>query len=300
MKPRQDFLLRVIVALVLTAIVAPIYAWLYPTTVVHRVLTRTFQILLAILLILKAGRPSSWKGKLPSLGIAAPHAMRRMVAGAVLILILFSFVLWLSYALGGREALDRPHRYGLWFHLSKAAFNALVVAFFEEMLVRGYLKNSLGSIVSAGLFAALHYFRPLLKVVDGTEVFSPPSDGGYDPGFLFRHLHYLGEGWTDLQNVTLGLSSLFLFGMALNRLRERTGTLFLGIGVHAGLVFALFIYRRFLVGNSSDPWIWGHSRIHDGAVGTAAVAIVCLAAYYTPLPGWARAKESSRGPGAGE
>ena len=69
--------------------------------------------------------------------------------------------------------------------------------------------------------------------------------------------------------------SLFLFGMALCRLRERSGTLFLGMGVHAGSVFAIEMYRDvFHAVASGSPWIYGGTRLHDGVVGTLAVALL--------------------------
>ena len=147
----------------------------------------------------------------------------------------------------------------------------------ERRRPRYRLKDVLGGGRSALLFACGHFFRPLGDTA--------PAGEGYDSLLVFRRLGDLLEGWTDLRSVALGLPGLFLFALALNRLRDRTGTLYLGMGVHAGLVFTLASYRRFLSGDTpGDPWIWGGTRVHDGLVGVVALGLLLVAAHVVPLP----------------
>jgi hypothetical protein len=144
------------------------------------------------------------------------------------------------------------------------------------------MKDALGGAWSAVLFGAVHYFQPLAK--DSLPK-SRPAGEHYDPLLGFRRLGDLVEAWTEPRNATLGFLSLVVFALALNRLRERTGTLYLGIGIHAALVFALEFYRRFLVtATPRSPWIFGGSRIHDGLLGLAALGVLLLLAYVLPLP----------------
>ena len=86
----------------------------------------------------------------------------------------------------------------------------------EEILCRGYLKNVLGGVAAAAIYAGAHFFRPLGRTY-GAD--------GYDPLLVFKRFGELVEAWSVPQNYTLGFLSLFLLGLALNRFRERTGTL---------------------------------------------------------------------------
>ena len=105
------------------------------------------------------------------------------------------------------------------------------------------------------------------------------------------------ESWLDPRIAGMGMVGLFLFGLALNRLRKRTGTLYLGIGLHAGLVFALAIYRRWVHGETPESlWVHGGARLHDGLLGVLFLALVCLAAYRAPLPRFLRSHEVSPPP----
>jgi hypothetical protein len=140
------------------------------------------------------------------------------------------------------------------------------------------LKDAIGGVASAALYSGAHYFRPL----SGTA----PAGPEYDPFLVLERASSMLEAWTVPRNATLGFFSLFLLGLALNRLRDRTGTLYLGIGVHAGLVFAVEAYRRILHPvTEKSAWIFGGPRLHDGMLGTLAIALLCLAVARLPLPG---------------
>lgn len=277
MSPRAAFWTRVGAAVAATLALAPGVGVLLPETPFHRVLTRLFQGALVVALLWGRGRPSTWPSKIRAMGLRGPHRLARAAAGAAVALALFTLLLLLEWALGGRTAAPE-HPRGLAAHLGIALLVGAVVSLFEEVLFRGYMKDALGGLQSAIVFAAVHYLQPLKK--------SAPAGEDFDPLLGFKRLHEMCEAIFEPRNATLGLASLFLFGLALNRLRERTGTLYAGVGVHAGLVFALTLYRRVLDGTpDGSPWIHGGARVHDGVLGTLALLVLLVLAHRAPLPG---------------
>jgi membrane protease YdiL (CAAX protease family) len=135
----------------------------------------------------------------------------------------------------------------------------------------------MGGPVSALLYAVVHYFRPLRG--------SAPAGPGFDPLLGFKRFPELLESWTDPHNVTMGVVSLFMVGIALNRMRERTGSLYVCIGIHGGLVFGLNFYRRFFEASPEGSlWIYGGGRLHDGVIGIGALAVLLWASYKAPIP----------------
>ncbi|MFQ5845340.1 MAG: type II CAAX prenyl endopeptidase Rce1 family protein, partial [Planctomycetota bacterium] len=160
-------------------------------------------------------------------------------------------------------------------HLGGAAATALVVGLVEELFFRGYLLGVLGSGAAALVYALVHYVRP-----------APVGPaGGYDPTLGLRHLPGLFTPLGDARSLCLGVAGLFLFGLVLNALRRRTGGLYLGLGVHVGLVFGLSSYRRFLDGSATgDPWLFGGPRLYDGALGLVVLAAAWAAVRWSPLP----------------
>ena len=180
------------------------------------------------------------------------------------------------FLLDGRVWRSTPPKHGLAYALSVFTLSAVLVSFTEEVLFRGYMKDVLGGVFSAFLYAIVHFFRPMKK--------TQPADG-YERFLVFERFGDLMEGWMNVQNMTWGISTLFLFGLALNKLRDRTGTLYVGIGLHAGWVFCMRFYQQWIdpVPNGSRM-IWGGNRVHDGLVGMIAMLILLLLAYKAPLP----------------
>jgi len=258
-------------------LLAPIFGALFPAEPFHRVMSRTLQVGLVIALLIRRGSPRTWPAKVRAMGMRGPGRRGRFGAGFGVALLAMIAFLVLSWALGGRPLHGPEHRLSLGAQLLEAAVAGLAVAFFEELLCRGYLKDTLGDMGSAVLFAGVHFFRPLHG--------SLPAGSGYHPLLAFARFSDLLESWTDPRLATLGFLGLWMFAMGLNRLRDRTGTLYLGIGFHAGLVFVLAFYRRYLEACTPlSPWIYGGARLHDGLLGALVLGLFMLAAYRMPLP----------------
>ena len=260
--------IRLGAAIVLTFVLTPMLAaWVLPDVRWHRVATRTFLVGLILIFAAGAGDPRTWLQKLRGLGLRGPMRGERFLIGAVMAFMLIVILLLAGAALGGRGASVLTPSRSLLSAIGRALFTAGMVSVIEEILCRGFLKDTIGGAMSALLYAGAHYFRPMHRTA--------PADG-YDPLLVFRRFPDLLEGWTRTNHFTFGLLGLFLFGLALNRLKDRTGTLYMGIGVHFGVVFGLKMYSRWIERNpGGSRMIWGSSRLHDGLLG-ALIMLACL------------------------
>jgi len=273
----RGFLVRLGVAVAFGLVLSPVAALLFPESPFHRVLTRTFMLGILLAYAWGQGGPRAWVGRLRGTGLHGPDRLLRVLFGVHLSLLVLVLILLLSLLFGGRGWVEGPFRKEFWPHLGAALLAGILVPLFEEPLFRGYLKNIMGGPVSALVYAAVHYFRPLRG--------SLPAGPEFDPLLGFKRFPEMLEGWTEPHSATLGVLSLFLFGLALNRMRDRTGSLYVGIGIHGGLVFGLNFYRRFIEeGADGSIWIYGGGRLHDGVLGTVALALLLWAAWQAPLP----------------
>ena len=273
---RLDFVVRLAAAIVLTLALVPVVALALPGVAFHRLLTRTLLILVLTVFLLGRSSPRTWGESLRDMGLRGPGSGSRIILGAAVSLVLFALILGLSWATGGRP-LESPMAAAWPRDLLVAALTGIGVGILEETLWRGYLRGLLGAVVSSFLYAVVHFFRPLSG--------SPVAPGPYDPLLAVRRLPEMFQSLSEPRHLTLGLLSLFLLGMALCRLRRRTGTLWLGIGVHAGFVLAIALYRDFFAVNAHGSlWIYGGTRLHDGLLATLALAVLLLLAARGPLP----------------
>jgi membrane protease YdiL (CAAX protease family) len=271
---RRELVIRLLVAFLLTLALVPVVALLLPQTAFHRLVTRTLLICILGVLLLGRSHPRTWGTALRKMGLRGPAGLRDLAYGSVASLVVFAVVLGLSWAGGGRQAAQGQVDWPL--AIMEALLAGLGVAILEETVWRGYLRGVLGAALSSFLYAAVHYFRPL----DG----SPPAPGPYDPLMAVRRLPEMFQSFTEPRHLTLGMLSLFIFGMLLCRLRRRAGTLWLSIGVHAGFVFCIALYRGLLQDVAvGSPWIYGGTRIYDGALGLAAVTLLWWAAWRVPV-----------------
>jgi hypothetical protein len=280
-RPWADFALRTAAAFVAALALAPVAGVLLPEEPFHKVMTRAFMLALVVALVVGRGPVREWPGKLRAMGFRGPQRLRRVLLGLAVGSGALVLVLVASWLLGGRALAQGPHRVPFWEDLGGAVLSAVFVALFEEIFFRGYLKDALGNVGSAAIFAAIHFVQPI-----GT---TPPAGSDYDPLLAVKRLPEVFEAWTELRRATLGVACLLALGLALNRLRERTGTLYLGMGIHAGAVFVIQIYRRVL-GGPTDPWIHGDALMRGGGLlPLLALLLLLLASYRAPLPPWARA-----------
>ena len=120
---------------------------------------------------------------------------------------------------------------------------AIAVSLLEEILFRGLLM---------GVF--LRSFRPAFAIFAISLLFAfvhflqPPS-GSYvsDPYTLtagFEMLTLIGQRFLDPQLLIFAFSNIFLTGIILAIARQRTGSIWLPIGMHAGWIFSVQLYLK--------------------------------------------------------
>jgi membrane protease YdiL (CAAX protease family) len=141
-----------------------------------------------------------------------------------------------------------------WSALPKIALSAVVVAIIEEALFRGailglFLKtmhqvNAL--FFTTLIFAALHFLKPDEDVVV-TQV-------AWYSGFTL--LPYVFHQFAEPGLLLAGFSTLFMLGWLLGYARIRTDSLWMSIGLHAGVVFVKMSFSK-ITKRDADflPWV---------------------------------------------
>ena len=149
-----------------------------------------------------------------------------------------------------------------WFkQILSALGTALLVPVLEETLFRGAIYGSLRRAwnplaalwISSGLYAILHFFsRP-----------EDPSSIHWYSGFVV--LGRMLQGFTEFQTVIPGFLSLTLLGVILVLAFERTGRLFLSMGIHGAVIFWVKLFAfAVAVKPGGNIWLWGSSKLIDG------------------------------------
>ena len=157
---------------------------------------------------------------------------------------------------------DGSHTGAEWAqHLVNAVFAALAAGFLEELLFRGALfapfRRQGGFLAAAAVtsfvYALTHFFRPVR------------FDGAIQATSGFVVFGQMCGGFTDWQALVPAFFNLALAGWALALARERTGTLWFSIGLHAGWIFWVKSFAFLTRGQPlSDVWIWGTGKLIDG------------------------------------
>lgn len=160
-------------------------------------------------------------------------------------------------------------------HVARALGAAVAVSLIEEVLFRGMILGSLrrrrsfavSAAVTSALFAFVHFFR------------RPESPASVGPWTGLEVLGRMLAGLSDPASLLPGLLSLGLIGWLLAWCRERTGSLWLSIGLHAGWIFWFKSYQFLTVpaaGSETRAWWWGSTRLHDGWLTLVVLALTSL------------------------
>jgi membrane protease YdiL (CAAX protease family) len=214
-----------------------------------------------------------------ALGYAVPRrefvqAMARGWLIGVLILLLLAAALLLL----GVRVPDLPADGLLTAILEKGAaalIGGLLIGLLEETFFRGALfgavrsRNGLRSAVfwSAALYALLHFMKP----------HGLPDGVAFDwsgVGIMFTQVFTEVPQWRHLDSML----ALFLVGVFLALVRERTGHIGWCIGLHAGWVFVIQVSRRLTDGNEASNLAF-LAGDYDGVIGWLAAAWIGLLAW---------------------
>jgi membrane protease YdiL (CAAX protease family) len=197
-----------------------------------------------------------------------------LVGGASLILLGWGYVAQGWYLMNDTDA-------PLYEILLEALGTGIAVGLLEELVFRGALYAVLSKIlrpkplflVVAALFALLHFFNPphslTVDVVHG-------GSGFWFVGRIFQHFF---SQFGDFYFLLSEFAVLFAIGLVLGYTREKTGSLWLGIGLHAGWVFGVKtlspLTTRAFDRDAMMPWLGDTLRV--GAVSFFVVAFTGLA-----------------------
>jgi membrane protease YdiL (CAAX protease family) len=160
--------------------------------------------------------------------------------------------------------------------LSAGVFaGSLEEVFFRGILFKGlYAQGPLRAFVGANLFySVLHFVKP------GESYFMEV----FDPWAGWRHLAFTFTPFLDPLPLLPGIFGLFLIGVVLSFAFTRTGNLYLAIGLHAGWIFALKIFRVFGDYRRDDlDWMFGSSepKIVSGVFTWVGIIVVALVVYW--------------------
>lgn len=215
-------------------------------------------------------------GKVPSVSVSLRLA--DCVAGWVIASGLLA-VLCIGSSLAGAYE-PRPVVGDVAKFTTKVIVPALVTAPLEEWLFRGIL---------LGLW--LRFVRPVPAVAGAALMFAflhfldPPKSMVFeDPRHPLAGFQLLGGvllHFTEPRFFVTDFLTLLLVGVILGWMRLRTGTLWFGIGLHAGWVFALkacsFFYSR-VDGHPLRPW-WLGENLRSGVLPLLTLALTLMVCF---------------------
>ena len=207
------------------------------------------------------------------------HALwRGWVAGVLILLALALALSWLQVIVPDPDRDNWLE--GLASKLPQALLAGLLIGLLEETFFRGALYGAVrrrGGVASAVfwtafLYALLHFMKPHALA----------QGAGFDWAGAWQMFLQVFSGvlqWKHLDSM----AALFLVGVFLALVRERTGHIGWCIGLHAGWVFVIQVTRHLTDGNPGSPHAW-LTGDYDGIIGWLAAAWVgLLALAYRPF-----------------
>ena len=163
-------------------------------------------------------------------------------------------------------------------HLEKVwplFFSAAVVALLEEALFRGGIlglfRRTLGPwpaiIATSAIFSAVHFLKPDERV----EVTSVDWLSGFE---LIPHVFHQ---FTQPLLLLAHFTTLVVLGLMLADVTVRTRSLWMAIGLHAGLVFVKMAFSK-LTKRESEHLPWIGEKLEIGLVPVCVILIMWLSA----------------------
>ena len=153
---------------------------------------------------------------------------------------------------------------------------ALFVGVFEEILFRGFIFGALrkslglaaGVLIGSLFFSIVHFMRPL----------DPEVVNAWNSGFMLFERLFARAGDAFLQEAL----TLFGMGVVLSMLFVWTRSLYLVIGLHAGWVWVMMLFRHFVQNTVTLPWLYGSNEwVSKAWIGPIAAVIFLAAAWLT-------------------
>lgn len=218
----------------------------------ERVVTRCVMVgaFLALLATVKMGDVFSWD----ALGLTRDSSRgRRLLWGFALGVLTMGALYAIGWVFGAYTWRPVP--------LSKIILKfftyllaAALVGFAEELLFRGILFSAIRKVsawwtaawVSSLLYALIHFAKPV----------PPFSTVHGDPLSAVRLIPYMAYQSGTWDQIIPFVFTLFVIGLVLCMLYQKTGSLYLAIGLHAGWVFAMRMPVYFLERMNRERVFW--------------------------------------------
>ena len=156
--------------------------------------------------------------------------------------------------------------------VGKALLVSLLVGLIEETWFRGALhsavQNVSGALVAvvatATLYSAVHFMRP--------EIEFRPAEVAWQSGFVTVIATFQAFAATVSLDSFLALAAVGIF---LSLIRLKTGTLAQCIGVHAGWVLVIKVFRKMTDLDPTSPWAFLVGS-YDGTIGYLALGYLLV------------------------
>jgi membrane protease YdiL (CAAX protease family) len=240
-------------------------------------LRRVLVVALVVLLVL-ATRP--WRDAPRDVwGLRGPAARPALFPVGVALALALTGALVLVHAAFGWLSWERRAAEKLASRWPGALATALAVGFLEEVFFRGWLLSRFlvrGGALPAALATSLLYALP-----HGFKGSAAPRGLPPDLSGALEALGAWASSMGDLAAFGPKVVGFASFGMLLAAARLRTGGLWLGIGLHAGAVFALEAYGALTHRVPDRNWA-GTKFLHDGLPAWLLLAAVTFALWPRP------------------
>jgi membrane protease YdiL (CAAX protease family) len=203
--------------------------------------------------------PRRWSHLARGFGIAA--LLVAAMAGAYLLFDIYDLK---------RATAEQPLPWG---HLPRIALTAAVVAVLEEVLFRGAIlglflramRSYAALLWTSAIFAILHFLKP----DDDVTMEHVTWLSG------FQLLPHTFHQFAEPVMLLAGFTTLFVLGWLLGYARLRTRSLWMSIGLHAGVVFVKMSFSKFTKRQEEFlPWIGPELQI-----GLVPVAVLLVALF---------------------
>ncbi|MFA7001920.1 MAG: CPBP family intramembrane glutamic endopeptidase, partial [Candidatus Omnitrophota bacterium] len=168
--------------------------------------------------------------------------------------------------------------------IANALLAAVVVGVLEEFFFRGFIYQSLrksfagksgtGLSLRPVIWAAVgctSLFYSLLHFTSSEKPLIGPEPTVFDS---FRLMAAPFASYTHWENLWPAVAGLFIFGVVLNALVLRTGSLYPAIGLHAGCVFFIKLDGAFADFFNKSTLLFGSSKLYDGVAGWGVLILV--------------------------
>ena len=169
-----------------------------------------------------------------------------------------------------------------WFF--KGLVSGISIGFLEEFFFRGFVYKQLESrvkVVAALILTNIFYAAVHFWDSRGIFVQNPPT---FHDGIHLLKVHLSPFLNTPMETLPQFMG-LFIFGLVLNFAFLRTRTLFLSIGIHAGVVFLIKFQKAIVLKETEGHhWLWRHLSLYDAPVEWVIVSGLLLILVFFLVP----------------